>query len=77
MLFTFDVSNSFFRVSIPLKNDDVYELTEMFSVNLNFPSSVSQAPRTTIDPANSNITIVDDDSMLLLIIEVKLEHVFQ
>ena len=64
MVFTFDAFNQSVQVTVPLINDDVNELTEVFIASLNFTEDVP--PRTTIAPDNATITIIDDDSMLII-----------
>ena len=44
-------------ISVPLINDDIFELTETFQATLS-----SQDARVTIDSGVANVTILDDDS---------------
>ena len=58
--FNLDGSNSVITVDIPLNNDDIYELTEIFFSNLAFPFAPPE--RVTINPNRAKITILDDNS---------------
>ena len=46
-------------IEVPLIDDDIFELNEVFIGNL---VSVSDDARVTIDPDMADINIVDDDS---------------
>ena len=53
-------SQTYANVSIPIINDDAFELTESFSASLSLVSPVTS--RITIAPDEASITIEDDDS---------------
>ena len=61
LIFTFNAANQSTRVSIPLSDDNVYELTESFTASLGFVSIA--VPLVSFSPDNAIVTITDDDSM--------------
>ena len=58
--FTMTQGQTFAIISIPIINDDAFELTELFSASLSLISPLTS--RITVDPDEANITIEDDDS---------------
>lgn len=57
--FLFNSSQTTFNISIPLINDTVYELTELFGASLGF--SDEGPSRVTFEPATAEVHIFDDD----------------
>ena len=53
---------TFANISIPIINDDAFELTESFSASLSVISPIT--PRITVDQDIANITIEDHDCEL-------------
>ena len=48
--------------TISILNDNMFELTESFRVNLYFPGGL--VPRVTLKPSTATVTIYDDDCKL-------------
>ena len=64
--FVFDPSISSFSVNVPLINDNIFELTESLQAGLSFLGP--PPPRATIDPAQADIQILDDDGKVQFIL---------
>ena len=58
--------------NVTLINDNILELTELFTVGLRFAGAAT--PRVTLVPAQANIVILDDDGEFL---QCKAIHVHQ
>ena len=58
--FTMTKGQTYANISVPIINDDAFELTESFSASLSLVSPVTS--RITIAPDEASITIEDDDS---------------
>ena len=56
---TFGPNTSSIDIPVDINNDNVFELTEMFSAALSFPGD--PIPRVTLSPDSAQITIFDDD----------------
>ena len=56
---TFDPNTSSIHIPVDINNDNIFELTEMFSAALSFPGD--PIPRVTLLPDSTQITIFDDD----------------
>ena len=56
---TFGPTTSSIDILVDINNDNVFELTEMFSAALSFPGD--PIPRVTLLPDSAQITIIDDD----------------
>ena len=52
--------DTFALISIPIIDDDAFELTESFSASLSLVSPIT--PRITVSPDEASVTIEDDDS---------------
>ena len=48
-------------ISIPLINDEIFELTESFVVNLSFSDSQPAFPGVTLSQTSAIVTIFDND----------------
>ena len=64
--FIFNSSRSRYTFNITIVNDNAFELTEFFDASLRFAGAAP--PRVTLDPAQAEITILDDDGECLIII---------
>ena len=49
--------------NVRLINDNIFELTELFTAGLRFAGAAP--PRVTLDPAKADIEILDDDGEFL------------
>jgi hypothetical protein len=49
-------------INVTITNDNVFELTESFSVSLSLPGSASPRVNLAVNSSSVQITILDDDS---------------
>ncbi len=59
-VFVFNSSASSYTFSVTLIDDDIFELAEIFQADLRFVGP-TPPPRVTLDPAQTRISISDDD----------------
>ena len=59
LLPTFGPTTSSIHILVNINNDNIFELTEMFSAALSFPGD--PIPRVTLLPDSAQITIFDED----------------
>ena len=71
MLLTFGPGVITLNVSVPIVDDDLVEVDEMFYGNLCFPQDSTQA-RVEFAPDRANATITDNDSKLIIILQIAL-----
>ena len=64
-LLTFNTDNSNFSISLPLINDDVFELTERLQAVLMFADDVPPE-RASVDLEMASVVIFDDDSKSII-----------
>ena len=60
-VFTFDSSKTTFTFDVQIIDDNITEGNEILLAGLRFLGG-KPVPRVTLDPAEANITILDDDS---------------
>ena len=60
-VFTFSPSATQFILTVPITDDDVLEANELFSVRAELLTT--DATGVTIDPEQSDVTIIDEDGM--------------
>ena len=60
-IFTFSPSATQFILTVPITDDDVLEANELFSVRAELLTT--DATGVTIDPEQSDVTIIDEDGM--------------
>ena len=66
MLLTFGPGVITLNVSVPIVDDELVEVDEMFYGNLCLPQDSTQT-RVELAPDRANATITDNDSMLIII----------
>ena len=64
LLLTFNSITTVIDIPVTINDDNVYELTEMFSAAISFPGD--PLPRVTLSPESALISIIDEDGQLQL-----------
>ena len=65
-MLTFGPANTLVDIPVTINDNNVYELTEMFSAAISFPGD--PLPRVTLSPESALISIIDEDGQLQLLL---------